>query len=63
MGKTSSGLDISILDKTQNGARKGVYDGHYDIFSIVTKDKEDQIFNASEDAQNYKQLEKLKTKS
>ncbi|PZU90975.1 MAG: hypothetical protein DI529_01840 [Chryseobacterium sp.] len=58
--KLVSGLDISVLDKTQNGARKGVYDGHDEIFSIVTKDKEYEIFNASEDTQNYKQLEKLK---
>ncbi|MDP9954575.1 hypothetical protein J2X97_000212 [Epilithonimonas hungarica] len=59
--KLVSGLDISVIDKTQNGARRGVYDGHDEIFSIVTKDKEYEIFNASEDAQNYKQLEKLKT--
>lgn len=59
--KLVSGLDISVLDKTKNGARKGVYDGHDEIFSVVTKDKEYEIFNASEDTQNYKQLEKLKT--
>jgi len=58
--KLISGLDISLLEKTQNGARRGVYDGHDEIFHIQTADKEYEIINASEDTQNYKQLEKLK---
>lgn len=58
--KIVSGLDITTLDNTKNGARRGVFDGNDEIFTIITTDKEYQIINASADAENYKQLEKLK---
>ncbi len=35
-----SGINVSTLDKTQSGERRGVYDGPDQIFRIVTKEKE-----------------------
>ena len=58
----TAGLDLKMLSQTKSGERRGVYDGHDEIFRIVTAEKEYEIFNASGDAKNYKQLEKLKTK-
>lgn len=58
--KIISGLDIPTLEQTKNGARRGVFDGNDEIFTIITTDKEYEIINASGDAAHYKQLEKLK---
>ena len=60
--KLISGIDISLLEKTQNGDRRGIFDGNDEIFRIVTTEKEYEIINASADSENYKQLEQLKTK-
>lgn len=58
--KIVSGIDISVLEKTKNGERRGHYDGPDEIFVITTTDKEYEVVNASEDVQNYRQLEQLK---
>lgn len=57
-----SGINVSILDKTQSGERRGVYDGPDQIFRIVTKEKEYEFYNVPEESAGYKQLENLKNK-
>lgn len=59
--KLVSGIDVSVLDKTVSGPRRGVYDGPDHIFTIITKDKEYEIYNVPAESAGYKQLEKLKT--
>ncbi len=58
--KIVSEINLSILDKTQSGKGKGMYDGPDDIFRIVTDKKEYEIINVPADSEGYKQLEKLK---
>ena len=59
--KLVSGINISTLDKTQSGERRGHYDGPDQIFRIVTAEKEYEIYNVPTESAGYKQLEKLKT--
>lgn len=59
--KLVSGIDISLLEKTQSGERRGHYDGPDQIFTIVTDSKEYEFYNVPADSPGYKQLEKLKT--
>lgn len=56
-----SGIDLKVLEQTENGKRRGLYDGNDEIFRIITSEKEYEILNADKDSENYKQLEKLKT--
>jgi len=55
-----SGINISVLDKTQSGDKRGHYDGPDQIFRIQTADKEYEIYNVPTESAGYKQLEKLK---
>jgi len=55
-----SGINISVLDKTQSGEKRGHYDGPDQIFRIQTADKEYEIYNVPTESAGYKQLEKLK---
>jgi len=55
-----SGINISVLDKTQSGEKRGLYDGPDQIFRIQTADKEYEIYNVPTESAGYKQLEKLK---
>ncbi len=55
-----SGINISTLDKTKSGERRGHYDGPDQIFRIKTKEKEYEFYNVPEDSEGYQQLEKLK---
>lgn len=57
-----SGINISTLEKTKSGERRGHYDGPDQIFRIVTAKKEYEIYNVPQESEGYKQLEKLKTK-
>lgn len=59
--KLVSGINLSVLDKTQSGERRGHYDGPDQIFKIVTAEKEYEIYNVPEESAGFKQLEKLKT--
>ncbi len=59
--KLVSGIDLSVLEKTTSGARRGHYDGADQIFTIVTKEKEYELYNVPAESAGYKQLEKLKT--
>jgi len=59
--KLVSGLNTSVLEQTVSGPRRGVYDGPDQIFRIITKDKEYEIYNVPTESPGYKQLEKLKT--
>lgn len=59
--KLVSGIDISVLEKTQSGERRGHYDGPDQIFTIVTDSKEYEFYNVPVGSVGYKQLEKLKT--
>ena len=59
--KLVSGIDISLLEKTQSGERRGHYDGPDQIFTIVTDSKEYEFYNVPAESPGYKQLEKLKT--
>ena len=59
--KLVSGLDSSLLEKTQSGERRGVYDGSDEIFTIKTSGKEYEFYNVPAESAGYKQLEKLKT--
>ena len=60
-GKLVSGIDLSVLEKTQSGERRGHYDGADQIFTIVTDSKEYEFYNVPAESAGYKQLEKLKT--
>jgi len=55
-----SGINISVLDKTQSGEKRGHYDGPDQIFRIQTADKGYEIYNVPTESAGYKQLEKLK---
>ena len=57
----TSKLNVSQLEHTKNGGKRGVFDGNDEIFRINTSDKQYKIINASADTENYKQLELLKT--
>ena len=59
--KLVSGIDLSVLEKTQSGERRGHYDGADQIFTIVTDSKEYELYNVPAESAGYKQLEKLKT--
>ena len=59
--KLVSSLDISVLDKTQNGAKRGHYDGADERFTIKTLEKEYEFYNVAAEDAGYKQLQKLKT--
>ena len=59
--KLVSGINISTLEKTVSGERRGHYDGPDQIFRIVTAEKEYEIYNVPTESAGYKQLEKLKT--
>lgn len=59
--KLVANIDLTVLDKTKSGERRGVYDGPDQIFRITTKDKEYEIYNVAKEAAGYNQLEKLKT--
>jgi hypothetical protein len=59
--KLVSGIDLSVLEKTQSGERRGHYDGADQIFTIVTDSKEYELYNVPSESAGYKQLEKLKT--
>ncbi|WP_379965055.1 hypothetical protein [Epilithonimonas sp. UC225_85] len=59
--KLISGIDSSLLEKTQSGERRGVYDGPDEIFTIKTSEKEYEFYNVPTESAGYKQLEKLKT--
>lgn len=56
-----SGINISTLDRTQSGEKRGYYDGPDQIFRIITAKKEYEIYNVPQEFEGYKQLEKLKT--
>lgn len=58
--KLVSGIDISVLEKTKSGEKRGHYDGPDQIFRIKTSTKEYEFYNVSQDSEGYKQLEKLK---
>lgn len=57
-----SGINLSVLEKTQGSESRGVYDGPDAIFRIVTTEKEYELFNVLEGSLGYEQLYKLKTK-
>lgn len=59
--KLVSGINISTLDKTKSGERRGHYDGPDQIFVIKTAEKEYEFYNVPEESEGYKQLEQLKT--
>jgi len=59
--KLVSTIDLSLLEKTQSGERRGHYDGADQIFNIVTESKEYEFYNVPVGSVGYKQLEKLKT--
>jgi len=59
--KLVSGIDVSLLEKTQSGEKRGHYDGADQIFTIVTDSKEYEFYNVPAESAGYKQLEKLKT--
>lgn len=59
--KLVSTIDLSLLEKTQSGERRGHYDGADQIFNIVTESKEYEFYNVPAESAGYKQLEKLKT--
>lgn len=59
--KLVSGINLTVLDKTQSGERRGHYDGPDQIFRIITAEKEYEIYNVPTESEGYKQLEKLKT--
>lgn len=59
--KLVSGIDVSLLEKTQSGEKRGHYDGADQIFTIVTDTKEYEFYNVPAESAGYKQLEKLKT--
>ena len=59
--KLISGINLSVLDKTQSGERRGHYDGPDQIFRIKTSEKEYEIYNVPEESVGFEQLEKLKT--
>ena len=59
--KLVAGINLSVLDKTISGERRGHYDGPDEIFRIKTSDKEYEIYNVPEESTGFKQLEKLKT--
>ena len=59
--KLVSAINISTLEKTKSGERRGHYDGPDEIFTIKTPEKEYEFYNVAKEDQGYKQLEKLKT--
>ncbi len=59
--KLVSGIDLYVLEKTQSGQKRGHYDGSDEIFIIVTREKEYELYNVPAESAVYKQLEKLKT--
>lgn len=56
-----SGINLSVLEKTQSGKRQGIFDGPDAIFRVVTTEKEYELFNVPEDSEGYKQLNKIRT--
>lgn len=58
--KLISGLDISLLEATKSGERRGLYDGSDEIFRIKTSEKEYEFYNVPAESAGYKQLEQLK---
>jgi len=59
--KLVSGINISTLEKTKSGERRGHYDGADQIFRIKTSEKEYEFYNVPEESEGYKQLETLRT--
>lgn len=55
-----SKINLSLLEKTESGERRGVYDGSDTIYRVTTADKEYEIYNPSENAVGYKQLIELR---
>lgn len=56
-----SKINLSVLEKTESGERRGVYDGPDSIYKVTTADKEYIIYNPIEEDQGYKQLKELQT--
>lgn len=58
--KIVSDINISLLEKTKSGEKRGHYDGPDYIYRIITKDKEYELVNVPENSEGYQQIEKLK---
>lgn len=58
--KIVSDINISLLEKTKSGEKRGHYDGPDYIYRITTKDKEYELVNVPENSEGYQQIEKLK---
>jgi hypothetical protein len=58
--KIVSGINLSLLEKTQSGKRQGMYDGPEHIFRVTTTEKEYEVVNVPTDSEGYKQIENLK---
>lgn len=58
--KIVSDINISLLEKTKSGEKRGHYDGPDYIYHITTKDKEYELVNVPENSEGYQQIEKLK---
>lgn len=58
--KIVADINISVLEKTKSGEKRGYYDGPDHIYRITTKDKEYELTNVPENSEGYKQIEKLK---
>jgi len=55
-----SGINLSVLEKTKTGDRRGIFDGSDAIFRVVTTDKEYELFNVPQESTGYDQLNKIR---
>lgn len=55
-----SGINLSVLEKTQSGERQGIFDGPDSIFRVVTTEKEYELFNVPEGSVGFEQLNNVR---